>query len=735
MFKLLRFLKPYIFPLITAIFLLYIQAQTDLTLPDYMSDIVNKGIQQNGIVNTVPVVINKSNFEKISLLLNKDETKILSDSFELVAINDSKFNTYKEEYPMLNEDIFILKNISNEKLLEIDKLTSKALISLSAIEQMDKGNKELKFNGQVLLAKDIFGILKTMDMNSRLTLVSNLSEKTTLLDKNDKNGIAIKKVKDIYVSLGKNIEKLQNAYIIKIGGKMLLISLLGAVCSITVVFIAAKIAAGLATTLRRDIFSKVESFSNNEFDKFSTATLITRSTNDVTQILTLMVVMIRMLFYAPLIGVGGIIKALERSNSMSYIIILSVLILIGIIAIIFSIALPKFKIVQKKVDRINLILRENLQGMNVIRAFNTQKFEEERFDKANSELTNINIFVNQMMVVLFPAMMLIMNGATLAITWVGAHEIANSTMQVGDMMAFMQYAIQIIFSFLMLSFMFILVPRASVSAERIAEVLDTEASIVDPKVPKALIPDNKGEIEFKNVSFRYHGAEEDALKNISFVAESGKTTAIIGSTGSGKTTLINLIPRFYDATQGEILVNGVNVKELNQHSLRSLIGYIPQNASLFTGTIESNLKYADENADLELITKALRVSQSSEFVEEKGLETEVSQGGNNLSGGQKQRLSIARALVKNPDIYIFDDSFSALDFKTDSKLRKALREEVNESTLIIVAQRISTIKNSDKILVLNDGKIVGIGTHRELLNSCETYKEIALSQLSQEELA
>jgi len=396
-------------------------------------------------------------------------------------------------------------------------------------------------------------------------------------------------------------------------------------------------------------------------------------------------------------------------------------------------ALPKFKIVQQKLDRINLVLRENLQGISVIRAFNTQNFEEERFDKANKDLTNINIFVNQMMVILFPAMMLIMNGATIAITWVGAHEIANSNMQVGDMMAFMQYAIQIIFSFLMLSFMFILVPRATVSAERIAEVLETDVSIKDPEISQD-IDTKKGNIEFKNVSFKYFGAEENALNNINFTAESGKTTAIIGSTGSGKTTLINLIPRFYDVSSGEILINGVNIRNIEQHKLRSLIGYIPQKASLFSGTLESNLKYADEEANNDLIEKAIRVSQSSEFVKEKGFDTEISQGGNNLSGGQKQRVSIAKALVKNPPIYIFDDSFSALDFKTDSLLRKALHKEVLGSTLIIVAQRISTIKNADKILVLNDGNLVGTGTHKELLNNCETYREIALSQLSKEEL-
>lgn len=724
MFKLIKFLKPFILPLLLAIFLLYIQAQTDLTLPDYMSKIVNNGIQKQGIIDNSPKLLNSEDYNTLSSLLNDKERETFENYYR-------KFDLTKEltkEFPNLTGKVYKL----NKDNSEINKITDKALLLKLSLITFSKTEE---FSKLQLFPQDIglFQYLQVMDKNTKEKFLITLYEKSKKFDSEILKNIKSQSIKEIYVSYGLNLEKNQNNYIIKTGGQMLLISLLGAICSILVVFIAAKIAAKLATNLRHDIFTKVESFSNNEFDKFSTATLITRSTNDVTQILTLMVVMIRMLFYAPIIGIGGILKALEKSNSMSYIIIISVLILIGIITIIFSMALPKFKIVQQKLDRINLVLRENLQGISVIRAFNTQNFEEERFDKANKDLTNINIFVNQMMVILFPAMMLIMNGATIAITWVGAHEIANSNMQVGDMMAFMQYAIQIIFSFLMLSFMFILVPRATVSAERIAEVLETEVSIKDPEISQD-IETKKGNIEFKNVSFKYFGAEENALNNINFIAESGKTTAIIGSTGSGKTTLINLIPRFYDVSSGEILINGVNIRNIEQHKLRSLIGYIPQKASLFSGTLESNLKYADEEANNDLIEKAIRVSQSSEFVKEKGFDTEISQGGNNLSGGQKQRVSIARALVKNPPIYIFDDSFSALDFKTDSLLRKSLHEEVLGSTLIIVAQRISTIKNADKILVLNDGNLVGTGTHKELLNNCETYREIAFSQLSKEEL-
>ena len=724
MYKLIKFLKPFVFPLFIAIFLLYIQAQTDLTLPDYMSKIINNGIQKQGIVEKSPRVFNEVDFEIFYSLLSNEEQIVFKNHY----IKSPLTTRTSKSFPFIKGDIYEL----NKETPEINKITDKIfLIKYSLI----KFSKTKAFNNLQFFPQDValFDYLKIMDRNKKDKLLLLLSEESKNINPQILDSMINRSIKELYISYGMDTEKTQNNYILKTGGQMLLISLLGAFCSILVVYIAAKVAAKLATNLRHDIFTKVESFSNVEFDKFSTATLITRSTNDVTQILTLMVVMIRMLFYAPIIGLGGIIKALERSNSMSYIIIISVLILIGIIAIIFSMALPKFKIVQKKLDRTNLILRENLQGMSVIRAFNTQKFEEDRFDKANIDLTNINIFVNQMMVILFPAMMLIMNGATLAITWVGAHEIANSNMAVGDMMAFMQYAIQIIFSFLMLSFMFILVPRATVSAERIAEVLETEVSIKDPDVPQE-IDTNRGNIQFKNVSFKYLGAEENALNNISFTAESGQTTAIIGSTGSGKTTLINLIPRFYDVSSGEVLINNINVKNLEQHKLRSLIGYIPQKASLFSGTLESNLKYADENADENIINKAIRVSQASEFVKEKGIETDISQGGNNLSGGQKQRVSIARALVKNSPIYIFDDSFSALDFKTDSLLRKALHDEVQGSTVIIVAQRISTIKNADKILVLNDGNLVGMGTHKELLDNCETYKEIALSQLSKEEL-
>lgn len=522
-----------------------------------------------------------------------------------------------------------------------------------------------------------------------------------------------------------------------LGLMMLLFTLLSAACMVGVGLIGARVSAGFSRDLRKRVFTKVESFSNSEFDKFSTSSLITRTTNDITQIQTVIFISVRMLVYAPILGVGGAIMALRKSESMSWMIGVAVIVLVGAILLLFSVALPKFKIVQKLTDKLNLVTRENLSGMLVIRAFNTQKFEEQRFDGVNRDITKTNLFVSRTMATLFPAMTLIMNGLSLLIVWVGGQQIAQSSMQVGDMMAFMQYAMQIISAFIMISMLFIMIPRASVSAQRVAEVLETDLSIKDTKNPEESVQSKKGTVEFKNVSFRYPGAEMDALCDINFTAEPGQTTAIIGSAGSGKTTLVNLIPRFYDVTGGEIFVDGVDVRNVTQHELRDKIGYVPQKASLFKGTIESNLKYADENASEDDLRNAAEISQSMEFISEKpeAFKTEIAQGGKNVSGGQKQRLSIARALVKRPEILIFDDSFSALDFRTDSRVRKALKSEAGGSTVILIAQRISSIMNADQIIVLDEGRIAGIGTHEELMKSCETYREIALSQLSKEELA
>lgn len=525
--------------------------------------------------------------------------------------------------------------------------------------------------------------------------------------------------------------------IINTGAIMLLVTLVGVVASVTVSFLSAKAAAGVAHDLRLDLFKRVGQFSNAEFDKFSTASLITRTTNDITQIQTVLVMMIRMVFYAPILGVGGIIKAVANSSSMSWIIGVAVITLIGLIMVLFAIVMPKFKLVQKLVDRLNLVSRENIEGMTVIRAFNTQDFETDRFDKANRDLTSTHLFVNRLMGIMMPAMMLIMNLVTVTIVWIGAKHIAAFEMNVGDMMAYMQYAMQIIMSFLMMSMMFIMVPRAAVSADRIAEVLGTEASILDPQEPVHFKENFQPTIEFRNVNFAYPGGQDNVLHNISFVAKPGETTAIIGSTGSGKSTLVNLVMRFYDVSSGEILIDGVDIRSLTRKDLRDKIGFVPQKSVLFSGSIKSNLAYADINAPQENLEKAAEVAQATEIIrsKEEGIESVIAQGGSNVSGGQKQRLSIARALVKNAPIYIFDDSFSALDLKTDRNLRSALKRETGRSTILLVAQRLSTIMDADQVIVLDNGYMSGIGTHDELLENCEVYQQIARSQWSEEELA
>lgn len=741
MYKLAKYLKPFVASILIAIVLLFLQAMADLALPDYMSNIVNKGIQQGGIEDAVPKAIRKNEMEKLTIFMSeKDKEKVLKQ-YTLIDNKNIDYEKYVDDYPNLKKQaIYVLKNNDKSKVEELNLIMGKSFLAVSGVDKMKKEAKNglIDIGGKkVPEATDLFMLFKNLPEQQRLKINDDMNKKFAALGDNMIIQVAANSVKAEYKALGVDTDKIQNRYIGKTGVKMLLISLLSAVCIVMVGFFASRIAAGLAKNLRKDVFKKVESFSNAELDKFSTASLITRTTNDINQIQMLIVIMIRMMFYAPILGVGGVIKAIDKSTSMSWIIAVAVITLLGLILIVFSIALPKFKIVQGLVDKLNLVTRENLSGMMVIRAFNTQKFEEKRFDKANKNLTKTNLFVNRIMAVMFPSMMLIMNGVTLLIVWVGAHHIAESSMQVGDMMAFMQYAMQIIFAFLMMSFMFIMIPRASVSAQRISEVLEVEPTILDPEEGKSFNEELKGVVDFRNVSFKYPGAEENMLKDISFKALPGETTAFIGATGSGKTTLINLILRFYDATEGEVLIDGVNVKEVNQHELREKIGYVPQKSSLFSGDIESNLRYANENASEEELNRAIEIAQAKGFVEEKGqgLLMEISQGGNNVSGGQKQRLSIARAIVKNPEIAIFDDSFSALDFKTDLELRKALKEKTGDSTFLIVAQRIATIKNAEKIIVLDEGRIVGMGTHKELIENCETYKEIALSQLSKEELA
>jgi ATP-binding cassette subfamily B protein len=746
MLRLTKYLKPFILLIILAIGLLFIQAQADLALPDYMSQIINVGIQQGGVDSAVPQAIRKTEMDKLTIFMSADDkTSILKD-YTLIVSSSADYASNLKLYPILaSEPIYVLNSIDKTESDRLNPIMGKSFLAVTAIDTLMKDPSKLSAMGASMgfdLSKlpagtDIYSILGKLPAATLSQITATMNQKFSSMSDSMIIQSAAGSIKEEYAALGMNTEKFQTGYIIRIGSIMLLLTLLSITCTIAVGYLASRTAAGMARDVRQSLFRKVESFSKAEFDKFSTASLITRSTNDVTQVQMVVVMIIRMVFYAPIIGVGAVIRAVDKSPSMSWIIGLAVVVLLGMIVTIFSIALPKFKIIQSLVDRLNLVTRENLSGLMVIRAFNTQKFEENRFDKANKDLTKNNLFVNRIFVVMMPVMMLIMNGLTLLIIWVGAHQVAESTMQVGDMMAFMQYSMQVVMSFLMLSMMFIFLPRASVSGARIADVLEVEPEIVDPVDPKQFPADSKGKVEFDHVCFRYPGAEEDVLHDINFTALPGQTTAIIGSTGSGKSTVVNLIPRFYDVTDGAILVDGIDIRQVKQSDLRDKIGYIPQKGLLFSGTIESNLRYADENASVVDLEKAAKIAQATEFISAMpdGLATEIAQGGTNVSGGQKQRLAIARALVKRPAIYIFDDSFSALDFKTDSALRKALKESTGASTVLIVAQRISTIKTAEQIIVVDDGHVVGKGTHKELMETCETYREIALSQLSKEELA
>ncbi|WP_408612662.1 ABC transporter ATP-binding protein [Caldicellulosiruptor morganii] len=723
-----------------AIFFVVVQAMSDLALPDYMSIIVNKGIQQGGIVNAVPEVIRKDRMDKLLIFVSDSEKEMILDSYRLIDSSSKDYQKYLKKYPVLKKEaVYVLKNVDKQRIDKMNIPMAKALLTVAGIEKAKKNAKNgvIEFNGRQIPANvDLFMILSKLPEEQRSRIEDEINKKFSALGDSMIVQAAAAVVKDEYKEVGVDTAALQTRYILHMGLLMFLITILSAFSTVMVAFFGSKVAAGVARDLRKDLFTRVESFSIAEFEKFSTASLITRTTNDVMQIQMLFLIMIRMVFYAPVMGVGGIFKALAKSHSMSWIIALAVGILICLIAVLYRVAMPKFKLMQKLIDRLNLVARENLSGIMVVRAFNSEEFEEKRFDDANRDLTKVGLFVNRTMAVLFPTMMFIMNSVTLLIVWVGAHQIQNSSMQVGDMLAFMQYSIQIIFAFLMMSALFIMIPRASVSAERIAEVLSTEPSIKDPQNPKSFDESKKGMVEFRNVSFKYPGAEEYVLKNISFTILPGQQVGIIGCTGSGKSTLVNLIMRFYDATEGQVLVDGVDVREVRQANLRKKIGYVPQKSWLFSGTIKSNLKYGRDDATDEEIVEAAEIAQALEFIEEKPdrFDTEIAQGGTNVSGGQKQRLSIARALVKKPEIYIFDESFSALDFRTELALRRKLRERLKDATVIMVSQRVATMMHADRIIVLDDGELVGIGTHEELMKTCPTYREIALSQLPEEEI-
>jgi ATP-binding cassette subfamily B multidrug efflux pump len=745
MLRLIKYLKPYILLIIMAIVLLFIQANADLALPDYLSRIVNNGIQQNGVENAVPSAIRQSEMDKLTLFMTSDEQARVLNAYTLVEPNSPEASQDIKQYPALaDQPIYVLKDVGRAEINALNPIMGKAFVAVSAIQQMTADPARAQALAQSLgidLSKipsgtDPFTLLKNLPPAQRSSITAAIEQRFAALGESMVNQMAVSAVKAEYQALGVNTNQLQTNYILRTGGLMLLISLLGGACTIAVSFLASKTAAGVARDVRMEAFKKVENFSSTEFDRFSTASLITRSTNDITQVQMVIFMIMRMVFYAPIIGIGAVIRAVDKSANMWWIIALAVVVLLGLILTVFSISLPKFKIMQSLIDRLNLVTRENLSGMMVIRAFNKQQDEESRFDKANRDLADTSLFIARVMVIMMPLMMLLMNGLSVGIIWVGAHQVAAANIQVGDMIAFMQYAMQIVFAFLMMSMMFIILPRASVAAGRVADVLETEISINDPKEPKQFKSPFVPQIEFRNVTFRYPGALDDVLHDISFTTRPGETTAFIGSTGSGKSTVVNLIPRFYDVTDGAIYMDGIDIRELRQSDLRDMIGYVPQKGTLFSGTIESNLRYADEEASFETLEEAADIAQASEFIFSKpeGFEAGIAQGGSNVSGGQKQRLAIARALVKRPPIYIFDDSFSALDFKTDSALRKALNEKTSDSTVLIVTQRVATVKNADQIIVLDEGRIVGKGKHQELMETCKTYRETALSQLSQMEL-
>ena len=741
--KVFKVLKKSIIPILTVIILLFFQAMCDLALPDYTADIVNVGIQQGGIEDSVLEVMDTNTRNSLLLFMNEDNQNIVKGSYSLISkdnLSNIDYKKYLKKYPDLKDkNLYIINDLTYE---ERDKLANISIYPLILVSMMADNNDLTKYLPEEFkqMQEDIpegmtmIDIINVLPQEKRIEMVNNIKEKLGSVEENIVDQMGITLVKSKYEQLNINTKQIQINYIVKVGFKMIALAFMAMAIAILTTYMSSRIAARFSKELRSDVINKVMKFSNKEYNEISTASLITRCTNDIQQIQMLLVMMLRIVIYAPIMGIGALTKV--SGNSMSWIIALAVLVIISVVIILFSIVMPKFKIVQKLIDKLNLVSREILNGLPVIRAFATEKYEEQRFDKANKDLTKLNLFVNRIMMGMMPMMMFIMNGVSILIVWVGASKVDAGTMQVGNLIAFITYTMQIIMSFLMISMMSIMLPRAWVSVKRVGEIFDKDISIKDKEITKDFDSKQKGVVEFKDVYFRYPDAEEDVLQNISFKARPGTTTAFIGSTGSGKSTLINLIPRFFDVTGGKILVDGVNIKDVKLKDLKRKIGYVPQKGILFSGTIASNIRLGNDNLTDADMKKVSKIAQALDFIEEKeeNFDSPISQGGNNVSGGQKQRLAIARAIAMNPDIYIFDDSFSALDYKTDSMLRTSLAKYTKNSTILIVAQRISTIMHADQIIVLDQGEIVGIGTHKELLKSCEVYREIAYSQLSKEEL-
>ena len=756
MLKVLKNLKKSLGAVIVIIILLCIQATTDLALPDYTSKIVNVGIQAGGITSAVPEIISKEDMDALLVFTDKDD-EILNNYTMVSASNGEKYETQEQheekmikkyfgnDYQAQTDTIYILKDINEDQEEDLTGIIVDPLMEMTTVTSEETANqiKEQLLQNvpeaqrEYIQNMSLMEMIEQMPEEQRTQALAEFTKRIEEMNDSIKEQAAISSVKQVYINAGADTEKIQNDYILQTGLQMLGIASITMVCAVTIMLLSSRVAAKLGKTLREKVFKKVTSFSNAELNEFSTASLITRSTNDVQQIQQLITLLFRVVVYAPIIGIGGFIRVLTSTDSsMAWIIGIAIVAILIIVGTLFAIAMPKFRKLQDLIDKLNEVSREILTGLPVIRAFHKEKKEEARFEVANKDLMKANLFVNKAMSMMMPLLMFIMNSIMILIVWVGGHNVDQGVMQVGDMMAFIQYTMQIVMAFLMISMISIMLPRASVSARRINEVLEAEPSIKDKKETKTFDPNKKGLVEFKNVSFRYPDADTEILEDINFTAEPGKTTAIIGSTGSGKSTVVNLIPRFYDVTGGELCIDGVNVKDVPQKDLRDIIGFVPQKGVLFSGTIESNIKYSDENMSDERMIEAAEIAQATEFINEKEnkYQDPIAQGGGNVSGGQKQRLSIARAIAKDPEIFVFDDSFSALDFKTDSTLREALSTKTKNKTVIIVAQRISTILNADQIIVLEEGKMVGIGTHEELMKNNETYRQIALSQLSEEEL-